>query len=343
MKKSVFVVIPNYNGSGELKASVDSVLAQSYTNFKLIIVDNDSHDASRRIIEQYVSDDKRVQAILRDKNYGFTGGVNPGFEQAIEEGIDYVAPFNNDAVANRHWLKELVDFLDRHPDYGIAACKLLHSDGKTIDSTGDIYTVWGLPYPRGRDETVSDNYDDETTIFGASGGASLFRVSMLRQIGVFDQDFFAYYEDIDMSFRGQLAGWKVGYVPTSIAYHGQGVTSGRMGNGFTTMQYVKNTPFIIIKDVPGSLLVHILPRFLFAYSISLVKALCNPSTTGGALRGFGKMLALIPKKLVERRRIQKTRTVEAAYIWSIMLHDLPPNARRLRSLRSKWQLLIKHS
>src|SRR5581483_3793218 len=142
----------------------------------------------------------------------------------------------------------------------------------------------------GRDETVSDNYDDETTIFGASGGASLFRVSMLRQIGVFDQDFFAYYEDIDMSFRGQLAGWKVGYVPTSIAYHGQGVTSGRMGNGFTTMQYVKNTPFIIIKDVPGSLLVHILPRFLFAYSISLVKALCNPSTTGAPYEDLARCL-----------------------------------------------------
>lgn len=342
MKKSVFVVIPNYNGAGELPASIDSVLEQSYRDLNLIIVDNGSHDHSRHIIEDYTKRDPRVRAIFHEKNYGFTGGINPGLELAIKEDALFAVPFNNDAVADKHWLRQLVTFLEQQPAFGIATCKLLHADGKTIDSTADIYTVWGLPYPRGRDEPTSDQYDKNTVIFGASGGASMYRVEMLQQIGLFDQDFFAYYEDIDLSFRAQLAGWKVGYVPDSVVYHGQGVTSKRLGNSFTTMQYMKNTPMVLVKNVPGRLLVRVAPRFLFAYSIFFIKALYNPRTTAGTLRGLFTMLGLLPKKLVERRRIQKNRTVSVAYIWSIIEHDLPPNAYRLRRLRHTWWTLTGH-
>src|SRR4051812_27073347 len=108
-------------------------------------------------------------------------------------GADYAAPFNNDAVADEKWLENLVGYLDSHKSAGIACCKLLSADGKTIDSTGDYYTVWGLPYPRGRGESEIDKYDSDTDIFGASGGASLYRVSMLKEVGLFDEDFFAYY------------------------------------------------------------------------------------------------------------------------------------------------------
>jgi GT2 family glycosyltransferase len=343
MKKSVFVVIPNYNGAGELPASIESVLKQTYTDLNLIIVDNGSHDDSCRIIEDYTKKDPRVRAIFREKNYGFTGGVNPGLELAIKEDVPFAALFNNDAIADKNWLERLVTFLEQQPTFGVATCKLLHTDGKTIDSTADIYTVWGLPYPRGRDEPAGDQYDKNTIIFGASGGASMYRVEMLRQVGLFDQDFFAYYEDIDLSFRAQLAGWKVGYVPGSVVYHGQGVTSKRLGSSFTTMQYMKNTPMVLVKDVPGRLLLHVAPRFLLAYGIFFIKALCNPRTTTGTLRGLFTMLGLLPKKLTERHRIQKNRAVSVAYIWSIIDHDLPPNAFRLRRLRHTWWTLTGKS
>ncbi|HSW66035.1 MAG TPA: glycosyltransferase family 2 protein [Bacillota bacterium] len=344
MRTPVFVIIPNLNGAKRLATSIDSVLAQHYKSFKLVIVDNGSVDNSADIIKTYIRKDPRVAAIYRDKNYGFTGGVNPGLELAIKEGATYAAPFNNDAIADKDWLKHLVDFLDDHPAYGIATCTILHADGKTIDSTADQYTIWGIPFPRGRDEVASARYNQSTDIFGASGGASMYRVSMLKQIGLYDQDFFAYYEDIDISFRAQLAGYKVSFVPKSVVFHEQGQTSaqlarrktnGRVANTFTTKQYMKNLPYILVKDVPAPLLVRILPRFLLAYTLFFIKSF--PDGRGsGALKGVALFWVKLPKKLMERRRIQGSRKVSNDYIWSLLIHDLPPNAYKLKRLRALW-------
>src|SRR5262245_21563596 len=131
----VVVVIPNWNGAEDLPAAMDSVLAQSFRDFNLVVVDNGSTDGSRKIIEAYGGKDKRVRRIYLDKNYGYTGGMNPGMQLAIDEGAAYVAALNNDAVADKDWLKHLAEFLDKHPTYGIAACSILSADGKTIDST----------------------------------------------------------------------------------------------------------------------------------------------------------------------------------------------------------------
>jgi GT2 family glycosyltransferase len=292
-----------------------------------------------------------VQANYRDKNNGFTGGVNPGIELAIAEQATYVAPFNNDAIADKHWLARLVAFLESHDDYGVAACQLLHADGKTIDSTADQYTVWGLPYPRGRDEPANGQYDDMSEIFGASGGASMYRVSVLKKVGIFDQDFFAYYEDIDLSFRIQLAGWKVGFAPTAVVYHQQGATSTRLGknsrkpkgaNTFTTQQYMRNLPMVLVKDVPFRLALRVAPRFMLAYSIFFVKAMTEGRGVA-AWKGLIGFWMLLPKKLRERRAIQKNRVVSDAYIWGLFLHDLPPNALKIKRLRSVWWRLTGRS
>jgi GT2 family glycosyltransferase len=345
MQKNIIVVIPNWNGARDLPAAVDSVLAQTYKNLTLVVVDNGSTDDSKAIIEAYKQKDKRVVSIYRDKNYGYTGGVNPGFEYAIEHQATYVAPFNNDAQADKHWLKHLADFLDKHPTYGIAACSLLHADGKHIDSTADQYTIWGIPFPRGRDEPADNRYNNDRDIFGASGGASLYRVKTLQQVGLLDQDFFAYYEDIDLSFRAQLAGWKVAFVPESIVYHAIGQTSARLGkrqgssgskaNPFTTKQYMKNLPFIIVKDVPMGLLWRVLPRFWLAYTVFFLRAFTDHRGSA-ALKGAGLFWLHLPKKLLQRRRIQKNKQVSNDYLWSIFIHDLPPNAHKLRKLRTAW-------
>jgi GT2 family glycosyltransferase len=349
MQKNVIVVIPNWNGAKELPASIDSVLNQSYKDFDLIVVDNGSADESRQIIEDYQCKDPRVRGIYLDKNYGYTGGVNPGIDLAIAEKAAYVAPFNNDARADTDWLKHLLAFLESHSEYGIAACSLLHADGKTIDSTADQYTIWGIPFPRGRDEPANKRFNQSTTIFGASGGASMYRVAMLKKIGSFDQDFFAYYEDIDLSFRAQLTGWKVAYVPEAIVYHEQGKTSARIANRqandrsaspFTTKQFMKNLPFILVKDMPAGLLWRVAPRFLLAYTIFFLRAFTDHRGKA-ALQGVALFWLKLPKKLWQRRRIQKSRKVSNEYLWSIFTHDLPPNAHKLRKLRSLWGRLTR--
>lgn len=322
------VIVPNWNGADELAECLDSLLTQSH-KAQIIVVDNGSVDGSLDLLSKYDS----VEVIARDKNYGYTGGVNPGFERAIELGLDYAAPFNNDAVADKDWLKHLVKTLDEHPEVGIATCKILNQDGTAIDSTGDYYTIWGLPYPRGRGETNLTKYDDQVKIFAASGGASLYRVSMLKRIGLLDQAFFAYYEDVDLSFRAQLAGWKVRFVPKSIVYHKISVTSGKI-KGFATYQTVKNLPWLFWKNVPGTYLWRVFPRLFVAYNAFYLRAITR-GQFWPATKGMVVSISRFIPVLVQRQRIQSERHVSAKYIWDNLVHDLPPNAHALRRLFRK--------
>ncbi len=328
------VVVPNWNGEKELTASLNSLKKQTL-QAHIIVVDNGSVDGSLALLERDFPD---IELIRHSENKGYAGGVNPGFKRAIELGAAYVAPFNNDAVATNDWLEKLVEYLDSHPETGIVACKVVSSDKEHLDSTGEYYTTWGLPFPRGRDETDLDKYDQDTEVFGASGAASLYRVSMLEQIGLLDEDFFAYYEDVDLSFRAQLADWKVAYVPSAVVYHETSTTSNKI-KGFSTLQTHKNLPLLLAKNVPRSLLPTVLPRFILAYKTFFFAA-ARRGQLFYALQGYGGALVLLPKKLKERRIIQSGRMVSDDYIRSILVWDLPPNASKLRKLRSRWRRLM---
>lgn len=327
---AISVVIPNWNGRDSLGDCLDSLQLQTLKPH-IIVVENGSIDGSLEFVRENYPD---VELVINKKNLGFAGGVNSGIRRAFERSDDFVALLNNDAVADKNWLKYLYDAVATTDSVGIATCKFMSIDHEHLDSTGDIYSVWGLPFPRGRGEAVSDKYDNSLDVFGGSGGASIYRVAALREIGLFDEDFFAYYEDVDISFRTQLYGWKVKYAPKAIAYHQIGATSGKI-KGFTTHQTIKNLPLVVWKNVPARLLWRVLPRFLLAYTLFCGRALQRRQFRAVAM-GLWKVIELLPKKTAERRHIQKARTVSTDYIWSILFHDLPPNAHNLRTLRKYW-------
>lgn len=328
--EKVSIVVPNWNGADELPSCLKSLENQSQ-RARIIVVENGSIDDSLQLLR---SNYENVDVVELPINRGFAGGVNAGILRAIQNGSEYVALFNNDAIADKSWLKNLVDYLDNNPGVGIAASKIMGNTGEYLDSTGENYTSWGLPYPRGRRETSINKYDEDINIFAASGGASLYRVKMLKQIGLFDEDFFAYYEDVDISFRAQLAGWKVAFVPTAKAYHQIGGTSRRV-HGFTTLQTMKNLPWLMWKNIPLRLLPKVFPRFVFAYFAFYFSALTR-GEGWAATKGMFISIFKWPKKLTERHRIQKSKKVTDEYIYSLMFHDLPPNAHKLRRLRSMW-------
>lgn len=326
----VAVVVPNWNGADRLSACLDSLLTQSL-EARIIVVDNGSVDGSMELLAKYPA----VEVIRHEKNLGFAGGVNAGFRLAMDMGFKYVATLNNDAVADKDWLKRLVDVLSDNSKVGIVTSKILSADGRKIDSTGDYLTVWGLPYPRGRGESDLDKYDSETDIFGASGGASLYRVSMLKEIGLFDEDFFAYYEDVDLSFRAQLADWKVRYVPKAVVYHQIGATSGKL-KGFTAYQTMKNQPLTLYKNLPGKYWWRVGWRFTIAHTLFFLRAISR-GQGWPALKGDLRGTYLLFAKHFERQRILKSQKVSDEYIWGLLVPDLPPNARALRKLRAAWR------
>ena len=331
----VSIVIPNWNGQQELPACLDALLTQKL-QAEIIVVENGSSDGSKELLYgQY----PKVTVIPLARNTGFAGGVNVGLRYAADAGHDFTALLNNDALANKNWLESLVEAMEASPRAGIVTSKMISDSGEYLDSTGELYTNWGLPYPRGRREASTSKYDSLKEVFGGSGGASLYRHKMLAQIGFLDEDFFAYYEDVDLSFRAQLAGWKVLYEPAAIVRHHIGSTSSRV-RGFTTYQAMKNLPWLAIKNVPKGLLRKVLLRLSLAYLLFFGRAVVR-GQGWLALKGVGRMLRLLPKKIVQRRRIQKKRTVSPRYINSILTHDLPPDARGLRSLRAFWWKLRK--
>jgi GT2 family glycosyltransferase len=323
----VFVVIPNWNGADMISECLTSLEKQSLRH-SVVLVDNGSIDDSVEIVAKKHSS---VKIIKLPENTGFTGGVNTGIEYALKHGAEAVALLNNDAVAESKWLENLTKTLKKSKTCGIVTSKFLSFDGKKIDSTGDIYTSWGLPYPRGRDELDSLKFGETEEIFGASGGASLYRAEMLKEIGLFDQKYFAYLEDVDLSWRAQLAGWKVLYEPKAIAYHKIGATSGRI-KGFSTYHYMKNLPMLFWKNVPTKFIPVIFPRLLFAYWTIVVKQLLT-GNRWATIKGQAAWLKNIPHTFRERSGIQKSKKVSDEYIWSILTHDLPPNAANLRRLR----------
>lgn len=333
----IAIIVPNWNGEKSINSCLESLINQDGSlDYKIIVVENGSTDKSADIINNF----QEVVLLKQTKNLGFAGGVNKGIEYAIENGFDYVALFNNDAVAEKKWLLNLVAKIKQDNKIGIVTSKIVDSKNKFIDSTGDFLTIWGLPYPRGRGEKITLKYDNENKVFSGSGGASIYRLKMLKEIGLFDRAFFAYYEDVDLSFRAQLAGWKVFYEPRALVYHQIGATSSKI-KGFTTYQTMKNLPLLLWKNVPSRLLIKMLPRFTLAY-IGFVVSAYQRKQLKFALKGlFVSFLFIFPKSY-SRYKIFKNRKVSVEYINSILIYDLPPNATKLRTLRNKLRVMFKY-
>lgn len=318
MTNPTYVVIPNWNGKDLLGACLDSLRAQSVA-VRVIVVDNGSVDGSVEFIKKNYPE---VTLIELDYNHGFAGGVNVGIRHALELGADFVALFNNDAEADRHWLRQLVKAAEEQPKAGIVTSKFMRIDKKHLDSTGDFYSIYGLPFPRGRNQPDTGQYDDQREIFAASGGASLYRAKMLAEVGLFDEDYFAYYEDVDISFRARLAGWNVLYEPTAIAYHHLSATSNKLGT-FSLYHSSKNFVLLYAKNMPFKLCAKYSPLFTY----QLLRWLVTSTLRGHGwtyCKGIGKALLLTPSTYRKRRQIQATRSVGTDDINRLLYHHRPP-------------------
>ena len=326
------IVVLNWNGIQDTLLCLDSLLQQTYDDYHIVVVDNGSNMNDVRQLEDYQKQNTDIISVIYNKkNLGFAGGVNTGIRWALKNSYSHIALFNNDALAKKEWLSSLMTAIKANKT-GIATGLLLHQDGKTIDSSGDWYSKWGLPFPRNRgDHTVFASKDG--FVFGASGGATLYKSELFNDIGLFDEDFFAYYEDVDISFRAQLAGWKVAYTSTAVAYHKQGATSSKIP-GFTVYQTFKNLPWLFIKNVPLRLALSIGVHFYTAYTLMFWNAVLHGSGWS-AFKGVLKSILLTPKKISERQYIQKKNRVSSSYIKNMLWDDLPPDQTGLRKLRKK--------
>lgn len=313
----IAIVVLNYKGLHDTKKCVGSLLEQTCKDFEIYLIDNGSGDESVEELKKLKDD--RLHLHLEEKNTGFTGGVNIGIKWAINNNFDAVALLNNDAVANSDWLENLVKPLE-NKEVSAVTSLMLDKTGKFIDDVGDIYSTWGIPSLRAEGES-KESAPESGFVFGGTGGATIYRTEVFEDIGFFDEDFFAYNEDVDIDWRMQLAGYKIWYEKSAIVLHEHSATSSKIP-GFTINQVFKNLPQVFWKNVPFPMIIPMFFKFHLVYTAFIFYQIPK----GGlkyALKGVGQSIILWPKSLQKRRIIQKNKRVDNKYIKSILYHGLP--------------------
>ena len=308
----IAVIIPNWNGAHLLRTCLDSLRRQSLRGFETIVVDNASSDESRELLAREYPE---VRLVPLSENRGLAGGVNAGI-RATEARI--IATLNNDTEAHQDWLQELVRALEDHPDAGSAASKMLLFDRRdVIHSAGDYYGLDGVPGNRGVWERDDGRYARKELVFGACAGAAAYRRQMLEDVGLFDEAFFMYCEDVDLAFRAQLLGYRCIYVPTAIVYH---MLSATGGGPLASYYCGRNFLRVVAKDMPAPLLRRHWPRIVGAQLRLAAQALTHIREPAGraSLRGQLDGLRDLPAAWRSRRQLQPRRRVPTRYLASIM-------------------------
>ena len=302
-QKLVSIVIVSYNGKYLLNSCLNSLYAQTYENIELLVVDNASSDGSVEFIRDNFKD---VTIIEQKENLGFAKGNNVALKLARGE---YVAMLNNDAIAEKEWLSELVNAMELNRRIGICASKILfYNNRDIINSTGIcIDKALGFTWDRGFGDKDGDKYREKCMVFGACAAAALYRKDMLDQIGLFDEDFFAYHEDVDLAWRAQLYGWKCIYVPTAIVYHHFSATA---GTNSPLKEYFssRNRIWLIIKNYPSPQIY----RYGFLIFSAMFGHLLYALLSGNIYSVKGKISALtcLKRFLNKRKLIQQNKTVK---------------------------------
>ena len=240
----VTIVIPNYNGKHFMEPCLSSLSEQTYKNFHILVVDNASSDGSIEYMEENYPD---IELIKLQKNFGFSKAVNIGIQHSR---TPYVILLNNDTTVDTRYVEEMVKAIEKSPKIFSVSSKMIQMyHPELIDSAGDLYTLLGWGVCRGCGRPVS-NYQKYDEIFTACAGAAIYRRSVFDEIGYFDENHFAYLEDIDIGYRARIYGYYNMYCPTALVYHVGSGTSGSKYNSFKVKLASPNNLYLNYKNMP---------------------------------------------------------------------------------------------
>jgi hypothetical protein len=289
----ISVIVLNYNGRGFLNGCLTSLASQTYSDFEVIVVDNGSRDGSPEYIEENYP---WVRLAKNNENLGFAGGTNAGIRAAKGE---FILTLNNDSRADSRFIEELIKPM-ADPEVGVCAAKMLFPDGR-INSAGICISRSGAAWDRGMFEPDRGQYEFMEEVFGACAGAALYRREMLDEIGLFDEDFFLYLEDVDLAFRARLAGWKCLYVPGARVIHHHGGTAG-VGSDLAVYYGNRNIVWYPIKDFPFRLLITSLP-FIVARNLAVIPYYALRGQGGVILKSKLDALKGVVKMMEKRKDV----------------------------------------
>ncbi|MCK5475596.1 MAG: glycosyltransferase family 2 protein [Candidatus Pacebacteria bacterium] len=274
-QSKVSIIIVNWNGKHLLKECLSSVEKQDYDNFNIIFVDNGSKDKSVEFVRENFLD---VNIIELKENTGFAKGNNIGMHKAFDDlEVEYIAILNTDAMVESQWLSEMMTLIDNDDKVGSVAPKIKkYYKRNIIDSIGNAIHLDGGGVSNHINKVDNGQYNSIKEVFGPSGCAALYSREMLEDIQMgddfFDDDFFAYFEDIDLNWRARLRGWKSLFASNAVVYHKHSESVG-LYSPFKAFYTNRNRYFVIIKNYslflfPKAILYLFLGYFYSVFSIA---------------------------------------------------------------------------
>jgi hypothetical protein len=309
--KKVDVVIPNWNTRRWLPGCLEGLRAQTFQNFRVLLVDSGSVDDSVAFVREHYPE---VEIVSLQENRGFAAAVNAGIRRAC---APYVVLLNVDTVPQPGWLAHLVEAIeDSPPEVGCLASRMLSlTNPEIIDDAGDSFSWYGSARKRGLGEPA-ERYQDLEEVFSACAGAALYRREFFEQVGLFDEEFTSYLEDIDLGLRGRLLGYRCLYVPGAEIWH-QGQGAGTARSRYVYLM-TRNRLGVLLKNIPLSLLWkhrYTLMFGQFYFFLVYKKPLYS-------LAGYISFLRSLPRVLGRRRVIQKKKRISNEMLEKMLSNQL---------------------
>lgn len=289
----VSVVTPNYNGIKFLESFFNSLNEDSECIGEVIIIDNASSDGSTEYIKNNTFKFP-VKLIENSENKGFAPAVNQGIKQAK---YDYIFSLNNDTEVKKGSIKKLLELISSDKNIFSVQAKMLQYNNKNlIDDVGDEYNLLAWTKKTGENHN-SDEYGKVREIFSSCAGAAMYNKTILNELGLFDDEFFAYMEDVDLALRANINGYKNLLCPEAVVYHIGSATSGSRYNEFKVKLAARNNVWVVYKNIPIPLKII---NFIFLFIGFFIKYLFFLK------KGFGSTyLSGIKEGLSSRGKISK--------------------------------------
>lgn len=306
------IIIPNWNGKQLLAECLHSLSRQTCQEFCVTVVDNGSEDESLQLLsEEY----PQVKVIIFSENRGFSVAVNEGIRQSDSE---WIMLLNNDIEVEERCVEEILQAIDTYKDYDSFSIRMMsYHERKIFDGAGDAVLRGGVGYRVGTLEKDTGQYDSDRDVFGACAGAALYSRRFFSEVGLFDEDFFAYLEDLDINMRAVRAGLRCKYLAAAKVYHVGSATSGSKINPFTIRLSTRNNINVLVKNYPISLLFRFFPVILI-YQLMWFLFVCKRGQVVAYLKGLRDAIKHI--RLMQQKREKNTspQSLSAAAFGSVL-------------------------
>ena len=313
----VSVIIVTWNSNKYLPTCLDALLAQTNKDFEVVVLDNGSTDLEYLDLEEKYS---RLELTIKKltKNFGFAIANNIGARLARGR---WLALLNADAFPEPTWLEQLVQAANNNPGFTFFASRQIQANSPNLlDGAGDAYHVSGLAWRIGYDHPVTQHGTQSGEVFSACAAAALYLRDDFIKVGGFDEDYFSYFEDVDLGFRLRLAGGRCLYISEAVVYHVGSASTGKASE-FALYHGHRNLVWTFFKDMPTILLLYYLPLHMLM-NIYLSASFLIKGKRCVVLKSKMDAFRVLPAIMRKRKHVQGLRTVSFREIHRVMVKDL---------------------